>query len=293
MTTDPTRRTPENTYIIDVHSGAEMARLVEQDQLITRAMGGTLSEFAHLTHLETVLDIACGPAGWALELARQLPDTTIVGVDFDRKMLDYADAQAKLQGSKNVTFRMMDVRGPLDFANDSFDLINARFLFGFMPKEGWSSLVKECYRVLRPGGTLRLTEGEGSLSPKSANERMYALFSQSIWSAGLSFSSSGRTITIAPLLRAFLQEVGCIHIREMPHLLNYSAGTEGHRGWCQNVTIGFRLLQPFLVNEGHTTAEEFESLYVQMQEEMNADDFLALFFFLTALGQKSSKAEEK
>ncbi|HEX6480796.1 MAG TPA: hypothetical protein VF043_18305 [Ktedonobacteraceae bacterium] len=43
MPDDPQER--KNSYFIDAENAAEMARLVYQDQLLTRTMGGVLSEF--------------------------------------------------------------------------------------------------------------------------------------------------------------------------------------------------------------------------------------------------------
>ncbi len=49
--------TPYNHYVIDIESGAETARLIEQDYLFTQAMGGLFPEQLDLTHVERMLDI--------------------------------------------------------------------------------------------------------------------------------------------------------------------------------------------------------------------------------------------
>ena len=50
-----------NVYISDSESGAEMARLIDQDSLITRGMGGLLPERSNdFTGIHRVLDGA-GP----------------------------------------------------------------------------------------------------------------------------------------------------------------------------------------------------------------------------------------
>lgn len=55
---------PENTYVIDAESAAEMARLMRQDQLMTAGMGGIFPEQIDLSGVQRVLDLACGPGGW-------------------------------------------------------------------------------------------------------------------------------------------------------------------------------------------------------------------------------------
>src|SRR6266536_1593674 len=62
----------ERSYIFDRESSSEMARLVNQDRLVTRAMGGPLSGLPdgdHLPEQASVLDIACGPGDWVLDVA--------------------------------------------------------------------------------------------------------------------------------------------------------------------------------------------------------------------------------
>ena len=47
-----------------------------------------------------------------------------------------------------------------------------------------------------------------------------------------------------------------------------------------------KMLQPFLVNKGLITDEEFEPLYQQSLAEMQLEDFCSLWYFLTVWGQK-------
>ncbi len=56
----------ENTYFIDPESGGEMARLLDQDWLVTKGMGGLFSDLttSEVSRIQRILDIACGPGGW-------------------------------------------------------------------------------------------------------------------------------------------------------------------------------------------------------------------------------------
>ena len=74
MTTpiDPPRG--ENVYFNDPNSGGEMARLLDQDRLITQGMGGLLPERSNdFSGINRVLDVACGPGGWSQEVAFAYP----------------------------------------------------------------------------------------------------------------------------------------------------------------------------------------------------------------------------
>jgi ubiquinone/menaquinone biosynthesis C-methylase UbiE len=149
-----------NSYINDPESGAEMARLLDQDRTVTNAMGGLLPELgSDIEGMQDILDLACGPGGWAQELAFTHPQLKVTGVDISRAMIAYARMQARVRHLENASFTVMDVQAPFDvFSDNSFDLVNARTMAGFMKKGSWSQVVGECARVLRPGGVLRLTE---------------------------------------------------------------------------------------------------------------------------------------
>jgi SAM-dependent methyltransferase len=156
----------DNLYFIDPHSSAEMARLVDQDKMITAGIGGPLAWLSEqeVSQFQDILDIACGPGGWVMEVAFTLPATHVVGFDISAEMIAYARAQARVQGLNNAEFHVMDMTQPFDFPAESFDLVNARLASALLPPTQWPLYLAECLRVLRPGGILRLTEVERILS---------------------------------------------------------------------------------------------------------------------------------
>ncbi len=276
----------DNTYVIDAESAAEMARLMLQDRRITEAMSGAIPDT--ISSIHTLLDLACGPGGWVLEIAQQYPQVKIVGIDISQRMIDYARAQAEVRGLRNVTFRVMDVtQHPLDFASDIFDLVNARFLFGFMNPSTWPKLVAECFRITRPGGVIRLTEAEAPIATSMASERLYGFFLQAFQRDGRALLPPGsRNFATTAFLRKYLRDVGCIDIQQRPYVLDYSAETDAHDVWCQNLEISLQLMAPFFLREEAMSREEFEKLYQQLQQDHRSDDFSALFFFLSSWGKK-------
>ncbi|HLI06466.1 MAG TPA: methyltransferase domain-containing protein [Ktedonobacteraceae bacterium] len=276
----------ENAYFIDAENVAEMARLAMQDRLTTKAMGGLLPEQTDLSAIHDILDIACGPGAWALDMAQAFPQMQVTGIDISRLMVEYAKAQAREKNLHNASFQVMDALNPLEFADNSFDLVNARFITGFMSKAAWPLLVRECMRVLRPGGILRLTECESPLTNSKGSERMYELLAQALARTERIFSVDGRHIGITPVLGRLLHDAGFAAIQKTSHVIDYSFGTEAHAGCYQDVRTFLKLLQPFFVNIGVTTQEEVNRLYLQTLEEMQSEDFCGIFFFLTAWGTK-------
>src|SRR5579875_3090685 len=95
---DAMMRDPEqhsNLYFIDPENVAEMARLMHQNRLVTEAMGGLFPERADFSSVNAILDIACGPGEWALNVAAAHPHIQVVGGDVSPIMVQYASLEAR------------------------------------------------------------------------------------------------------------------------------------------------------------------------------------------------------
>ncbi len=284
---DPT--TGKNLYFIDHESGAEMARLLDQDRMCTRGMGGFLSERANdLTGLQHILDIGCGPGGWVQEIAFSHPEVDLVGIDISPQMIAYAQMQAQTQSLHNASFRVMDMIGPLDFPDLSFDLVNGR-LIAFLPTTAWPMFIQECIRITRPGGIIRMTETELSVSNSAALEQLDWLLKTALQKSGQSFSPLGLHVGISPVLARFLRQAGCQNVGHKAHVLEYSAGTEFHRGFYEDWKVFFKLMQPFLVGTQVTTQAEVDRLYEQMLIDMAQEDFCGMLCLTTTWGEKPAE----
>ncbi len=286
MTTpvDPPKN--ENVYFNDPNSGAEMARLLDQDHLITSGMGGLFPERSNdFSGIHWVLDGACGPGGWAMEVAFAHPEIEVVGFDISQAMIDYALTQARVQGLENASFQVMNLLKPLGFPDNSFDLVNVRFV-NFLPAAAWPQLVRELVRVTRPGGFVRLTESEWWYFTNSpALENLNAMVIRAIKVQG-GFSQTGRFTGILPMLGSLLRDAGCVNIKLFPHAIDFSAGTERYEGFRRDASVVFKLFQPFIIRMGVATQEELDQLYDQMILEMLQGGFRGLMLPLTAMGEK-------
>ena len=212
------------TYVIEPESAAELARLMNQQQIVTEGMGGLFPEYTDLSSIHTLLDIACGPGAWALDVAFEYARIHVTGIDVSKTIVRYAQAQAQAQHLDNVEFRVMDVLEPLDFVDNCFDMVNAQFLYDFMPTTAWPELVRECKRVLRVDGVLRMTESEMFITNSSACERLGELMLKALYRAGRAFSPGGRHSGITPMLGHFLQKAGFQSIQQNAHVINFSKG---------------------------------------------------------------------
>jgi ubiquinone/menaquinone biosynthesis C-methylase UbiE len=276
----------DNTYILG-HSVTEMVRLTEQDRHFNEAMGGLLPAQVDLSGIHRVLDVASGPGGWVLELAQAYPQMQVVAIDIDPGMISYATEQARASRLDNTRFLVMNALDPLDFPDASFDLVNARFMVGFLPTTAWPAVLGEFMRITRTGGIIRLTEQEWTGCSSAAYEATQRLTFLASLRAGVnSYAPDVRHIGITPQLRRYLHQAGCVNIQEVASALDFSAGTAAHLSVYQDLAVAQQLLQPFKVTMGVATQEELDHLNRQLEIEMLAEDFYGIMYLLTVWGKK-------
>jgi len=102
-----------------------------------------------------VLDVGCGTGASALPAARAVGKKGfVVGVDLAARLLDRARTKALAAGFDNVEFRLADMTA-LNYPDGSFDAVVSVFSIFFVPE--MEGLVRELWRMVRPGGKLAVT----------------------------------------------------------------------------------------------------------------------------------------
>jgi len=239
-----------------------------------------------LNKIQRVLDLACGPGGWPLEVAYTYSDMEVIGVDISERMITYAQAQAQVQHRANASFRVMNILEPLDFPDASFDLINVRLINAFMLREKWPVLFQEVRRVLRPGGILRMTEPEVAISNKLHVEQISHIALQMINRAGMGFSPMGYNYGIIYMLPYFFRQAGLIIRGRRAHFIDCSFGTEMYEGFYHDGAAMFPLMEPMIVKMQLATPEEWRDLSQKALIEMREEDYCAGWPLLTVWGEK-------
>ncbi len=271
-------------YPINPDNVAELDRLLMLDQSITTMLEELLPPDIQLTSGQLVLDIACGPGGWPIEVARTYPDVDVIGIDINQKMIRYAEAYARAYQLHNASFKVMNALEPLAFPDDTFDLVNARFVSPFVPALCWPTFIQECVRVVRPGGVLRITDCEWMLCNGQATTSYIEMLKQAMWFAELAFAPDA--LGIIARLESFLRAAGLMNLGHIDRVLEYTCATPSYEAWYQNLMIGASLILPFFLKLHVTTKEDFEQIYWQMDVEMREPEFYACMPLLSAWGVK-------
>jgi len=289
----PLREHPSTYFVQDRSNLDEMTRLRLQEQMLMTMMGGVLPEQADPTMFHRVLDVGCGTGGWLIEMAKAYPNITeLVGVDISGKMLDYARAQAQAQGVKDrVEFRTNDALRMLEFPARSFDLVNQRLGMSWVRKREWPKLLSEYQRVCKPGGVIRVTEGDMlSESSSAAYLRLNQLLLQAFYQAGHFFTQS--TDGLTSQLAHLLHQHGVQGVQTRGYRLQYRAGTPEAQSFYEDGKHAFRTIVPFL-RKWTRVPDDYEMIYQQAMSEIQQPDFVATWNLLTAWGTAPTKKEKR
>lgn len=97
-----------------------------------------------------VLDLGCGPGVTAIALAQVRPDARIIGVDLAPRMIDVAlKATKRANLARRISYVIADATA-LPFPDSAVDVTTAHSFLYLVPNR--PGVLKEAYRVLRPGG---------------------------------------------------------------------------------------------------------------------------------------------
>lgn len=99
---------------------------------------------------DTALDVCCGTGDWSIALAQAVgKDGKVIGIDFSENMLSIA----KEKGNKAELNQIEWIHGnamELPFEDNHFDYVTIGF--GLRNVPDYMTVLKEMYRVVKPGG---------------------------------------------------------------------------------------------------------------------------------------------
>ncbi|TNF48840.1 methyltransferase domain-containing protein [bacterium] len=133
----------------------------EREEARLRDQAGALTDLLHhdtkYSKGETVLEAGCGVGAQTVILARNSPEARFTSVDISAESLGQAEEKVTSQGFTNVIFQVQDINN-LSFPDEVYDHVFVCFVLEHLPDPGLALM--ELKRVLRPGGTITIIEGD-------------------------------------------------------------------------------------------------------------------------------------
>ena len=133
----------------------------EREKARLRDQADTLATLLHHDSCyppgSTVLEAGCGVGAQTVHLARNSPLARITSIDISPVSLEKAMRLAAQEGIPNVRFQTADLFD-LPFADGSFDHVFVCFVLEHLKAP--AGALKALERVLKPGGTITLIEGD-------------------------------------------------------------------------------------------------------------------------------------
>ena len=140
-------------YEADVYRDARIETYGQdlgQTSWVTAEESSEIPRTLRLTKASNVLDVGCGSGRYALQVAETI-ECHVLGVDINEAGVRTAEQLAAASKiSERVQFEVCDLAKPLRFGSAQFDAIFSNDVLCHIP--GRPALLRELFRVLRPGG---------------------------------------------------------------------------------------------------------------------------------------------
>jgi SAM-dependent methyltransferase len=107
---------------------------------------------ARLADFSNVLDFGCGCGRTLARLTHRLPNQNFFGTDIDAEAIAWCS-----RNLRPARFQTNAPDPPLQFADDTFDLVYAISIFTHLDRRRQEQWTREFHRILRPGGSLVVT----------------------------------------------------------------------------------------------------------------------------------------
>lgn len=104
-----------------------------------------------------ILDLGCGTGSTTIMLKQAFPSAEVIGLDLSPQMLVMSEYKAQ-QARLNIQW-VHGIAETTKFADGEFDVVTASLLFHETPPVVSEAVLKEAYRLLKPGGQVIILDG--------------------------------------------------------------------------------------------------------------------------------------
>jgi SAM-dependent methyltransferase len=274
---------PENSMSSLPGNETEVAQLLLQHRQLSELMGGILPPILEPSWGSRVLVIGWSLGGLVYEMAWRFPSLHISGIDANVHAVE--EARTLVKDLDNVTVFAHDIHHLNDevFPPASFDLIQLRFLAANVTPQQFPPLMQSLGHTCRPGGLIVWTEGEWPITTSLACQRLSMMVQKGLQASGRAFTP-GNSLGVTARMSRWLGDAGFRIRQSRAYAIDISAGSKGHDAFVLQVRLSGEHLRTFLLEMNVTTATEFEEIYLEMQREIEEEQFCGMLYLRTLVG---------
>jgi SAM-dependent methyltransferase len=260
---------PEHAYV----HGTEPS---EQERLagLNRMTNAAFIDFLNVVPGSHVLEVGSGLGILANEVATTAAGVHVTGVELSAEQL------AAARPAPRVTFTQGDAHA-LDFADESFDLVYARYLLEHVVDP--ERVLREMRRVAKPGGRVAVCENDVSLlrfdPPCPAFEQA--------WDTFIRFQASlGGDGLIGRRLFRLFRHAGFtdIHLSLQPEV--HWHGSPGYRACLDNIIGNLESARRGMVESASITAYDLDAGVADLERLKAREDGSSVFVWNRAMARR-------
>ncbi|ORY56646.1 S-adenosyl-L-methionine-dependent methyltransferase [Pseudomassariella vexata] len=261
------------------NDSAELSRLDRQHILWRAILDGDLFK-APIDQAKHVLDLGTGSGIWAVEFAKEHPDSHVTGIDLS--MPESKDIPS------NCEFQLRDFMDPWGYPH-RFDYIHGRLIF--VAQSDPLRLLKQAYAALAPGGILEFHELYGL--PMAIDNSLHGKYTEELFFATVVASRNlGNDMLSLPRFAGWMRELGFVDVVEEQRALPVSGWAKGRYKAIgamqeQNLKVGMGGIYTRMLNKGlGWSLEDTKERIGRVLEEVGDKRMHAYFPVFVVYGRK-------
>ena len=228
---------------------------------------------------QRILDVGCGTGQWAIEMARQFPQTTVIGVDIVPLVPASADATVR---PPNYHFQQGNILQGLPFGDSTFDYVHMRFLGCGIPGPRWQFVMNELTRLTAPGGWVESIESTVPSNGGPSLTRVQAALSRVLVARGVDLDCSR-------VADAYMRQATTPLSAVQSRMLEIPIGSQGqaigqHMAW--NLLMSITNMGYFYQQAGIFLSEEWDELLKEVDQELYGTTYHPVLPLYVAIGQR-------
>lgn len=252
---------------------------------LSELMGGMLPSLIVPGQGSRVLDIGWGLGESVYELALKYPTLHITGIDKDESVVE--QAQTLVRGLNNVVVFAHDMHHLENhvLSPAPFNLLHLHFLAGVITLQQFPPFLQSLTRICHPGGLLVWTEAELPITTSLACQHLCSLVLRGLQARGHVFSQ-GNSLGLTARMGSMLSGAGYKCTQSKAYAIDISARSNGNHAFVTLLSTARQQIRTFLLEVEITTVTEFEDLYLEMQQEIQEEQFCGLLYLRTVVAMR-------